>query len=473
MTTNRPLCIDLDGTLTPTDTLIESTLKLVKQQPLAIGKLPFWLFKGRAYLKQQVVRHAQIDVTLLPYNQELIEYIKSQRATGTPIVLVTASDQHLADVVASHLGIFDQVLGSDGTHNFSAGKKADLLSRTFGHKQFIYAGNSPADLPVWKQSAAAIVVNAPRWLATKARQVAPIEKIFPPASHSLKRYLKAIRIHQWLKNLLLFVPLIAGHQITNGFAITATFVAFISFSFMASAIYLMNDLLDLEADRKHTTKKHRPFAAGTIHPLIGMAASTLLATASVSLGLFVPNPFMTVLIWYVIINLAYSGFLKQVALVDVIILASLYALRIFAGSAATGIITSSWLFVFAMFMFLSLALVKRFTEVDNLQKNNQHKAAGRGYTSADRIPLAMLGISSGYLSLLVLALYITSGTVATLYTKPYLLWLLIPLLMLWISRVWLLAYRGQVHEDPILFATKDMTSYAVAAGMVFTLIIAT
>lgn len=467
---NSPICVDLDGTLINTDTIIESTIHLIKTKPSNIFLLAVWLLKGKANLKHQIARRASLDVTLLPYNKPLLDWLKKQKQNGRPLILATASDFSLAQKIASHIGIFSRVVASDGHINLSSHKKAQALTTLHGAKQFCYAGNSRADLAVWRVAGSAIVVNGSPSLLKAASQHAPIEKVFPRQPLSFQTIAKTIRIHQWVKNLLLFVPLIAAHQVADIPLLTSATIAALSFCCMASAIYIMNDLFDLEADRAHHTKRFRPLAAGTIPPVTAIAIAGILGIASLALALPLPPRFAIALALYVMINLAYSSTIKQIALLDVITLSSLYVLRILAGSAATHVMTSSWLFVFAMFLFTSLALVKRFSEITNLAKQNKDKAIGRGYTSDDKQILGMLGIASGFISLLVLSLYISSDTVTNLYRAPMLLWLMIPLLLFWISRLWLLAYRGQVHEDPIMFAIKDSPSYLVLVGTLIIMI---
>ncbi len=470
MNNNVPICVDLDGTLITSDAIIESTMRLIKTRPSAIVLLPFWLLKGKANLKHQIAHRVSIDVTLLPYNQPLVDWLKIQKAGGRTLVLATASNVAIAAKVSEHLGIFSQVIASDATTNMSAHHKADALINLFGAKQFSYAGNARADLAVWQAAGSAIVVNAPAYLAKAAGKIAPIEKIFPRQPLSFLILAKTIRIHQWVKNLLLFVPLIAAHNIWDISALASAATAALSFCFMASSIYIMNDLFDIEADRAHHTKKHRPLAAGTIAPLTAIVIGAILAVGSIVLAATLPFKFAIALGLYVIMNLAYSSIIKQIALLDVITLSSLYVLRILAGGFATHITTSSWLFVFAMFLFTSLALVKRFSELTNLAKQNKDKAVGRGYTSDDKQLLGMLGIASAFISVLVLALYIGSDTVVELYHTPIVLWLMIPLLLFWVSRLWLLAYRGDVHEDPITFAMKDTPSYLVLIGAIIIMI---
>lgn len=464
MNSQLPICVDLDGTLITTDTIIESAVRLIKSRPSSMFLMPFWLAKGKANLKHQIARRVSLDVTLLPYNQPLLSWLKEQKAAGRSLTLATASDKTVAQKIASQLGIFDHVVASDGQTNMSSLKKAQALTTLHGTKQFCYAGNSRADLAVWHAAGSAIVVNAAASIVKAAGSAAAIEKIFPRQPLSFQTIAKTIRIHQWVKNLLLFVPLIAAHKVADIPLLISATIAALSFCCMASAIYIMNDLFDVEADRSHHTKKFRPLAAGTIPPLTAITIAGILGIASLALALPLPPRFAIALALYVIINLAYSSTIKQIALLDVITLSSLYVLRILAGGVATHIVTSSWLFVFAMFLFTSLALVKRFSELTSLARQNKDKAIGRGYTSEDRQLLGMLGIASGFISLLVLALYISSDAVTNLYHTPMLLWLMIPLMLFWISRLWLLAYRGQMHEDPIMFAIKDSPSYLVLVG---------
>src|SRR3989344_1672538 len=468
-----PICVDLDGTLVTTDTLVEGIIKLCKQTPLKIFLLPLWLLHGKSRLKREVATRAMPNVALLPYNQPLIQYLKERKRSGHQLFLVTASDQAMADAVGKHLGIFSENIGSHGHTNLKASQKTRLLIDRFGEKKFIYAGNAPSDITIWQHAAAAIVVNAKPSTKKYASQGTTIANVFTKDKITASAVIKQLRIHQWLKNILLFIPILTAHQARNIPALEAAALGFFSFSALASAIYLINDLLDLEADRQHQTKKYRPFAAGKIHPLLGIASIAILVGISLILSVGLPSVFFSVLLIYGITNFAYSLFLKQIIIVDVVILASLYSLRIFAGSAATGIPTSAWLFAFAMFLFMSLALLKRFAELHNGIKMHKHNAIGRGYTSTDRMPISILGITSGYFSLAIFALYINSQTVTQLYKQPPFLWLLIPLFMIWVSRIWLAAFRGEMIEDPLMYTTKDPISYIILIGCFVSVMAAT
>lgn len=456
-----PLAVDLDGTLISTDALVEAVFAMIKSNPLTLVQLPFWLLSGKAHAKRMIVSKGKIDAKLLPYRQDVLDWLKKEHAMGRELILITASDVLIANQVAAHLSLFSKVLGSDGKTNLSAHKKSEVLTALYGEKKFSYAGNITADLTVWKKAHDAVVVGGDA-LATKAAHVTQISKHFKQAPFSLGTWLKAIRVHQWVKNILLFVPVITAHKLTNIITFQDAWIGFFSFSFMASAIYLGNDLLDLPADRQHVSKRFRPLAAGTIHPLQAVVAIVLLGAASFLLASYLPPLFMWLLGIYVITNLAYSWYFKPLLMIDVIVLAGLYVLRILAGGAATQIETSSWLFVFALFLFISLALLKRVIELHDMPEESEATVYGRGYKKSDQQVLTVLGISSGYISLLVLAFYITSSNVTYLYRTPVLLWLLIPLLLFWISRSWLLAKRGEIHSDPIMFALYDRASYITA-----------
>lgn len=471
MNSKLPLCVDLDGTLLNTDSLHELLLTFIKQNPLQVFLLPGWLLKGKAAVKHELGKRAQLNPETLPYNRPFLDFLQKEHAAGRRLLLTTAANTAVAEPIAKHLGIFESVVASDDKTNSSAEHKAAAIAAKLGEAQFAYAGNSTADLPVWKKAAAAIVVNASSAVTEEAKKLTTIEKIFPREQIKLSTWLKQIRIHQWVKNILVFVPIVTAHQFTSLDFLHKGFIAFFSFCFVASSIYILNDLLDLDSDRKHATKKYRPLAAGKIPVAQGLAVMIILFLLGITLGLSLPNEFILLLFTYLIVNIAYSFYLKRVPIIDVIVLASLYTLRLLAGGAATEIQTSSWLFVFTLFLFLSLALLKRYTEVTGLKAQNKEKAHGRGYVSGDDELLSTLGMCSGYISLLVLALYISSNDVTHLYNRPLVLWLLLPVAMFWISRTWLLAHRGDMHEDPILYAMKDKTSYlAGIAALIITLL---
>ena len=453
-----PLCVDLDGTLIHSDLLLESFLVLIKQNPLFLFLLPLWLLGGKAKLKAQIARRVQINGGALPYSEAFVGWLKDQKNQGREIWLCTASDQRMAQAVADHVGLFDGVLASDGHTNLSGDHKAKQLVQRFGERGFDYCGNHRVDLKVWKHARAAIVVNASSGLEDRARACTQVEVVFQPPKSGLKVALKALRVHQWAKNALIFVPLAAAHRLGDTSTLVAGLLAFAAFSLCASSVYLLNDMLDLEADRKHPRKCKRPFAAGTLSLLFGLAAAPTLLLISFALALMLPLKFLAVLGAYYVVTLAYSFGLKRLVMIDVLTLAGLYTVRIVAGAAATGIPLSFWLLLFAIFIFLSLAIVKRYAELHAMRKQGQLEASGRGYQVEDLALLQSLGASSGYISILVLALYVNSPDIAVLYKHPKTVWMLCPIMLYWISRVWMQTYRGHMHDDPLVFALKDKVS---------------
>ncbi len=456
-----PLCVDLDGTLLKSDLLFESLLAMLAQRPWLVLWLPLWLLGGKAHLKRQVALRGPIDPTLLPYDERVLDLLRG--STDRQRVLCTASDASLVEPIARHLGCFDEVLASDGQRNLAGARKAEALVARFGQGGFDYLGNAPVDLKVWKHAGKAWVVNAGTSLLKRAGQVCDTVEHLPPEPVGLRTWLKALRVHQWLKNLLVFVPLLAAHRFTDPDAVLLTGLAFLAFGLSASGVYVLNDLLDLEADRAHPRKRSRPFAAGRLSLRSGLVAAPLLTLAGLALAWLVAPLFAAVLGGYYVLTLGYSLGWKRVPILDVILLAGLYTVRIIGGAAAIGTVPSFWLLAFSMFIFLSLALLKRYIEFVGLAERGEVKAAGRGYHLDDQPLLLALGGSAGYLSVLVLALYINSPESQALYARPEALWLLCPLLMLWISRAWLKAHRGTMHDDPVVFAATDRFSLLVAA----------
>lgn len=468
--TDIPLAVDLDGTLVHTDLLIESFLALIKRNPLYVFAVPFWFLKGKAHLKRQISQRVSLDVGVLPYQKELLEDLREQHHRGRRIVLATGTDEQIGRQVADSLGLFDQVWGSDGTTNLSGQQKRDRLIKEFGEKRFDYAGNSRKDIPVWTSARKAILVNVPENWFGLITPLAEVERVFPSRKKGIKPYVESLRLPQWLKNFLVFVPLVMGQRFFELDLIARATVAFLAFGLCASSVYLMNDLMDLSADRHHPRKKERPFAAGRISPLFGLFGSPCLLALSFLLSRQLSPDFLWMLAIYFFLNLAYSFYFKQVVLLDVILLAGLYTMRIMAGSASVVIWPSSWLLAFSTFIFLSLALVKRYAELV-IMSAESGKVRVRGYQIIDKELLAALGGGSGYVAVLVLALYISSGKAEILYSRHQFIWLLCPLLLYWISYVWLIAHRGAMHDDPLVFTLKDRASRItlILAGVVLAL----
>jgi 4-hydroxybenzoate polyprenyltransferase len=464
MTPSVPLCVDLDGTLIHSDLLLESFLLLIKRNPLYLFLVPLWLLGGKARLKAEIASRVQLNGAALPYAANFVDWLRAQKANGRQLWLVTASDARLAQPVAEHLGLFKGVLASDGQTNLSGSNKAQALVNRFGDKGFDYCGNAPVDLKVWAHSRAAVVVHGGKALEAQARQVGKVDATFAPPVVGIKVVSKALRVHQWAKNALIFVPVAAGHLLTQGSTVGQALLAFVAFCLCASSVYLLNDMLDLESDRQHHSKSKRPFAAGSLSLLFGMAAAPLLLGVACAIAAVLPLRFMGVLLGYYIATLAYSFLLKRLVMIDVLALAGLYTIRIVAGAAATDIALSFWLLMFAIFIFLSLAIVKRYAELHAMREQGKTKASGRGYEVDDIHLLQSMGVASGYLSILVLALYVNSPDIARLYHQPKLVWLLVPVMLYWISRIWMETYRGRMHDDPLVYALKDRTSLLTGAA---------
>ena len=471
-TAQHPLCVDCDGTLIHTDLLHESVLLLAKKSWLSVFLLPLWLLKGKAHLKHRIAERVSVDPATLPYNDEVLALTRQARAEGRRTVLATASTQRQADAVAAHVGLFDQVIGTDDGPNLAGANKAAHLEQLFGRGGFVYAGNSRADLPVWAASSGAIVVSAKRSLSDAAAKLVPVQQTIAPARPTLKTYVRAIRAHQWLKNLLVFIPLLAAHQTSNVSAVVAALLAFLAFGLCASAVYVINDLLDLPSDRVHPRKRTRPFASGAVPIVHGVLVVPCLLLGAALVCLKLPLAFSGALLAYFVTTCLYSFWLKNQVIVDVLLLASLYTSRILAGAAATHIVPSFWLLAFSMFMFLSLAIVKRYSEMLAVRQQNKDRAAGRGYLVSDLPVLMSLGSASGYSAILILALYVNSPDVTGLYTNRWALWMVLPPLLYWISRAWMKAHRGELHDDPVVFAATDKQSWIIAACVAVTLAVA-
>jgi 4-hydroxybenzoate polyprenyltransferase len=460
-----PLCVDLDGTLVKCDTLIDSLLMLARNHPAAFFCTPLWACKGKAFLKGQVGSRIALDVAHLPYNRALLDYLHNECAGGRKLYLATGADTRLARRIATHLGIFEDVLASDGATNLTGHKKLALIENRFSGEGFDYVGNGAPDVPLLESARQAMVANPSLRLRGLLQfKKIPVSRKFVDRSSRLAAASKAIRVHQWAKNLLVILPLLLAHSLRRA-SILATFAAFFCFCLTASATYILNDLLDLEADRRHLTKRRRPFAAGNLSVATGLGICLVFLAASAFTARFLPSAFSWYLLLYLGTTLAYSLALKRVVLVDVIVLSGLYTIRMLAGAAATATYVSPWLAAFAIFLFLSLAMVKRFSELQNLPARGMTPANGRGYLLSDIEQLRSFGTSSAYASILIFALYINGHDVAVLYHHPARMWLVTPLMILWLSRIWLLASRGVLDEDPVVFALTDRMSLLMGLGV--------
>lgn len=451
------LVVDLDGTLLRSDMLYECFWSTLGQDWRDGAAAVSALMKGKASLKRQLATSAKIDATTLPYNDEVIALVTDWRENGGRTALVSATDQSVLDPIAAHLDLFDEVHGSDGQINLKGEAKARFLSEHFGDGGYAYVGDALADIPVWKAADKIFTVDAPHSLRESVNALGPEAQHLGAENRAFAPYLKALRPHQWLKNILVFLPMLVAHQF-SGITLLQSLLAFVSFSLIASSVYVVNDLLDLSVDRSHPRKCRRPFAAGSIP----IAHGTWMAGGLIALGTLIASllgwSFLIIIAVYFITTTAYSLVLKRRVVVDICTLAALYTLRIVAGGAATGIELSVWLLAFAIFFFLSLAAVKRQAELVDTIERGKIDVSGRGYQVSDLPVISMMAISAGYVGVLVMALYVNSPDIAGLYSMPSALWGICFILLYWISRTVMIASRGQMHDDPVVFAVRDKIS---------------
>lgn len=457
MANEHYLVVDLDGTLIRSDMLFESFWSAVSQRWTAPFGAAQALMGGRAALKQRLSQEGAVDVTSLPYNPAVLEFIAKWRADGGRTALVTATNQDIARQVADHLGVFDEVHGSDAVTNLKGARKASFLEGRYGAQGFDYIGDAGADIPVWEKASRAIMVNVPAAVRSKIEILGREIVDLPVQITHAKSYLKTMRPHQWLKNLLVFLPLLAAH-VMDAALFGQALLAFFAFSLVASSVYVLNDMLDLSADRAHPRKRNRPFASGAVPLAHGTWIAPALLVGGFALSIPLGVEFMVVIAGYYVATLAYSLYFKRQLIVDICMLAGLYAIRIVAGGAATGIDLSLWLIAFSLAIFFALAAVKRQAELVDSLASGREKVHGRGYRTADLPLVTAMATAAGYLAVLVLSLYITSPDVLQLYANPNLLWGTCLVLFYWINRIVMLTHRGEMHDDPVIFAATDRAS---------------
>jgi 4-hydroxybenzoate polyprenyltransferase/phosphoglycolate phosphatase-like HAD superfamily hydrolase len=459
-----PLCVDLDGTLLASNSLHEAAVAACMADPRVVLSLPGWLAQGKARLKEELARRWDFDPAHLPYHREFLAYLQEQKAKGRKLVLATAADRRIARKIADHLNLFDEVIASDGAGNLGGAAKAAALVERFGAKGFIYAGNAAADIAVWHAAAAAVVVAAPKRVSAAAAAEAPVIHAMARQDSMLRGLIRALRPHQWVKNLLVFVPLVCASAFDSIAAWQAALECFFGFCAIASSIYLLNDIADLASDRAHPRKSRRPFACGAVPIALGLALVPVLLAIAVAFGWEsdAGRDFAV----YAALSLAYNFKLKEMPLVDVFVLAGLYTVRLFAGGEASGFPVSLWLLGFSSFMFLSLALIKRVSELQLVLKQRRQVNGRRGYMTQDLHALEMMGYAASFTSALVLTLYVQSDTASHYYTHAKLLWGVVPLMLFWQCRLWLSTARGYMHDDPIVYAARDWVSWLVFAALV-------
>lgn len=465
----RTLCVDLDGTLIRSDTLWESVFFILRRNPFNALAMLAWALRGRRYFKDRISDAAPMDPALMPYHAEFVEYLRGERARGRTIVLATGSSIKAARRVARHLDIFSAIHASDLSTNLKGPAKAECLSAAYGPGNFTYAGDSRADVPVWRAAGSAILVNAQGTVRRRLGAHVTIEREFPRERSKLLALAAGLRPHQWVKNLLLAVPLLTAHKYGDADAVAATAMGVVAMCLVSSATYLFNDLLDLEADRRHPEKRKRPIAAGILPIPLAVAAGVILLVLGILVAARLPLPFSYALLAYIVLTSTYSLYLKHIAWIDVVVLGALYTLRVYMGGLAIDVSVSSWLLAYAAVVFFSLALLKRFSELLELVSQDSTERA-RAYHVGQSRTVERIGIAAAVLSAAILVAYLNSETVVVLYHDRYFLWGVIPLLLYLLIRAWTVAGRGGMHHDPVVYGLRRWDTYA-ALGAVLVLIV--
>ncbi len=465
------IVVDLDGTLTPVDTLHETVLQ-VYRTPLAALSVLRSLRQGKAAFKRMVASSIVLDCQILPLRGDLLEWLAAEHEAGRQIVLVSAADQSIVDEIAARLPFpVEAAVGSDGQANLSGTAKLARIRDLVGD-DFIYAGDAAVDLPIWRASRGAVLVGRGLRFERKLADV-PIVGRFPPSTRGLGAWLRALRLYQWPKNLLVLLPVMLAGPLAGLADWGEALLAFVMLCALASAGYLVNDLLDLAADRRHPTKCNRPFASGALPVAQGVAAVPLLLAVAIALGVFLPLASTVVGFAYLAGTLSYSFFLKKIPMLDAIVLACLFTLRVVAGIVLLPGPWSLWLLTFSMFFFLSLALLKRFTEVREVSLSPGRELKRRGYAMEDLTLLLSFGTSSAIAASVIFVVYLIEEQFSrSIYAAPEWLWVIFVLLLFWLGRVWHLAVRGQMNEDPLLFALRDRVSHVLAIGVMVIILLA-
>ncbi len=459
---SRVLIIDLDGTLARCDTLWECCLIALRTSPLRVSLMSLvWLAKGRDVLKHRLAEIACLPVDKLPYRRDVVDFAQEQAARGRKVCLFTAADQSIASAVAGHFGFFSHAQGSRPGRNLKGTEKLAAIREFIGQTaDFDYIGDSSSDLPLWGAAKMKLVAGSRSWPSLDFAQRFNQTPAKPLA------IIKLLRPHQWLKNLLLFLPAVLAHQFTDWTQWRNAGCAFISMCCCASAVYVLNDALDIQSDRAHPRKQYRPLASGHVSIPTGIAACASLLALAFAVGSLTGPAVVGSILLYLALTTVYSLSLKRLVIIDVLLLASLYTLRVIVGGLASSVRLSPWLLSLSMFLFLSLALAKRFVELDGVQRQSVEKLPGRGYRPGDAAAVGAMGIASGFVAVVVFTLYINGSTEALKnYPGRDLLWFVAPLLLYWIMRLWILSFRGDLHDDPVLFAAKDRTSWITAGAV--------
>ncbi len=465
------MVIDLDDTLIRTDTLFTLLVKCLRQRPLYFFVLiKELLLCGRSALKNRLSAEFPIDTETLPYRSSIINLCTEHKSKSplNKVILASAADQSIVNNVAIKLNFFDISLGSTRELNLKSAKKLEAIQKIIQNQPFTYVGDSSADIPIWKVSSRGILINPSTKVVQAVKSMGIPFEVIRDRPNLLTLVAKQMRLHQWVKNTLVCVPFIAAHKLNDFRLWVVALAAFFSFSLLASAVYVLNDLIDVESDRKHPSKCNRPFASGLLPIQVGFLLLPSLILGALLIAYFLPIKFVGIACLYFVLNLLYSFYWKEQIILDVILLGSFYTLRILAGGYATETQVSAWLLSFSTFFFFGLAMVKRYTEILKLRDGHKNPF-GRGYCREDYLPVFVLGVGSSLLALLVLSLYFNSTDVAALYSHSKRMWLLVPLLLFWTSRLWLLAHRGNINDDPVVFAIRDRVSWLT--GVMFTIVL--
>ena len=465
----RPLAVDLDGTLIRSDLLFEGASAYVTRAPLGVWSVARWLAAGRDRVKVELASRVAIEPAILPYRDDVLDWLKEEHHAGRSLVLVSSSDERQVKAVAEYLGIFQAAFGTRLGLNLKAQAKRDLLVEQFGSGGYDYVGNHKDDLEVWADAHTAHVVGSRRFAARVAETVPLGERFEPHTAGIATLLLKAMRPHQWLKNVLVAVPLVTAQLVGDLTAVLATLLAFVLFCLTASSVYLLNDIIDVPNDRLHPDKQRRPFASGQLSLATGWIVGPALAALALAMALaLLPWEFAAVLASYFALTLAYSTWAKRKAVIDVIVLGGLYTIRMVGGGAAIAVPLTTWLITFSILFFLSLALIKRVSELTRVRQIEGAEpwaaAPGRGYMASDLELLSSYGVASSIGSVVIFTLYLQDADTRELYASPETLGLAIPVLLAWLMRCWLWAHRGHMTEDPILFAARDPKSLLAGAA---------
>jgi 4-hydroxybenzoate polyprenyltransferase/phosphoserine phosphatase len=460
----RPLVVDVDGTLIRSDLLIESAFAYLAANTGRAFTLPSLALAGKAQLKAHIAARTSINPAHLPYNEQVLGLVREARNSGRPVFLASASNERYIQSIAEHLGLFEGWFASNDTENLKAERKAKRLRAAFGENGFDYVGNSRADLPVWSIANKRVAVDPPYRVKTALKSMDSDVEVLTLPHHGLRDWLRLFRVHQWTKNALVFVPIFAAHKF-NFETVVSAMMAAVAFSLAASSIYTINDLVDVDEDRKHRTKRLRPLASGLIDARHAIAVASLLLVLSLAIAFTISPLFAASLVGYLALTTAYSFYIKRKMMADIVALASLYTLRVIGGAIAIRAMPSEWILAFSMFIFTSLALIKRYVELTGRLDASLPDPANRNYRKSDLVVIAALAAATGLNAVTVFALYISSDAVHPLYRHPAILWLVCPILLYWIGRTIILADRRRVNDDPVVFALRDRNSLLAFAAI--------